>query len=427
MFLPKKKILYFSIIILVIFTSVFSASAEDMVYFSQEDTLVSDHRLTLKDFTISGDSDKPEPGDSILLSYYLEYSAEMPNPLTVTLPNGLYFMATSPDGEEIAVGGSYINEVIEPGSEFRVRAPFTPEKSGLWKFSPAYYVRDKRGVGLTSPDDWQVAEIMVNAPSYLPDISIAGAEVSYNEKFPSFVTLYYTVENTGGAVIPSAMLMLEVGGQNVTDGIEISLNPGESVQSTYNIPVEMVGEGSLIKITGDCRGILAESNEDNNVLTLDYSGFASGNSYGGEYPVLTPSAVTSPGTQSGGNSSGISDTADNSKTSDTSAVDNPSGDVNAASGIIPDYSSCNIQFIVLGILAVIMSAVSFILGYLFSECGKGRREVEWLTAKVDRLKSENCDLEHYNKNAAAQPVKEKDSKENRMKKAIDDLKKSKDL
>jgi hypothetical protein len=74
-----------------------------------------------------------------------------------------------------------------------------------------------------------------------------------------------------------------------------------------------------------------------------------------------------------------------------------------------------------------MSAVSFILGYLFSECGKGRREVEWLTAKVDRLKSENCDLEHYNKNAAAQPVKEKDSKENRMKKAIDDLKKSKDL
>lgn len=427
MFLPEKKILYFSIIFLTIFTSVFSAAAESTVYFSQEDTLVSDHRITLKDFTISGTSDKLEPGESILLSCNFEYDAEMPNPLTVTLPSGLYFTATAPDGEEIAVGGSYINEVIEPGSEFRVRAPFIPEKSGLWKFSPAYYVRDKRGVGLTSPDEWQIAEVMVNAPSSLPDMSVVGAEVSYNEKFPSFVTLYYTVENRGGAVIPSAMLMLEADGQIVTDGIEISLNPGESVQSSYNIPVEMAGEGSRIKITGDCTGILEESNEDNNVLILDYSGSASAGSYGGTSPVLAPASVTSPGTQSGGNSSGISDTADNSGTSDTSAVNNPTAPVNENSGIIPDYSSCNIQFIVLGILAVIMSAVSFILGYLFSECGKGRREIEWLTAKVDRLKSENCDLEYYNKKAAAQPVKKKDSKENRMKKAIEDLKKNKDL
>jgi len=421
MSLPEKKILYFLIIILTILTSVCSATAESVVYFSQEEDLVSDQRLTLEDFTIAGESGKPEPGDSILLSYNLEYGAEMPNPLTVTLPKGLYFIATDPDGEEITVGGSYINEIIEPGTVFRVRAPFIPEKAGIWKFRPAYYVQDKRGVGLTSPEEWDIAEINVHAPSYLPDISVESAEIIYNEKFPSIVTLFYTVRNAGGAVIPSTMLLLEVDGEVIGEENESFLNPGDTVQSSRNIPADMVSEGSLIKITGDAGDFLAESNETNNVFLLEYSEFISGSTGKSALSLSDPvnegvSPKNSPGSSEGSDNPVIP------------AGGEPCGAVNENTGIPVDYSgSCNIQFIVLGILAVIMSAVSFILGYLFSECGKGKREIEWLIAKVDRLKAENSDLENYNSKSAKQSRKKKDSKENRMKKAIDELKNRKDL
>lgn len=341
-------------------------SAAGVVQYSQDGQNLSPDRLLLSDYTVTSERPELYPGDTLELSYVL--TSEGFYDMLISLPKGLYFTALDPDGQEVTVGGAFTGQFISPGDSIIMKARLTVDKPGTWKIWPSYNVQSRNGIVRYNPEEWNAAEIYIDEEYVpLPDLTIieagmAGSGENGNEK-----RFYYVVENNGPLGANATISRIIV--NDAEAGIEnpVGMLPSGESQKVF-FTLSDVSKGDKITIVLDSAGSTAELDEDNNdwsfAVNLKNDISASSETY-------SKAAVEEGSEESGGESENV--------------VYYP-----ATTTVSCDVT---VQFIVLGIISVLMSVFSFALGYYYCQSKKCENELGWMYAKLKRLESGE-DIDH---------------------------------
>ena len=319
---------------------------------------MSSNRLILSDFSITSERDELYPGDTLELYYVI--SSDAFYPMLVSLPDGLHFEATDPDGNAVKAGGSYIGEFLNPGDSLAIKARMKVDKPGLWKIWPAYNVQNNKGVVQYNPEEWRAADIFIDDKYIpMPDLTIIEAGVAGTGENGLEKKFYYVVENTGPLGANASVSKILVNNEEPGIGNQVGMIPsGESQKAFFTLG--NISKGDKITIILDGMNAIGELEEDNNEWSFAVN-------------IQNDVAKTS-GTGSG---SDLSEDSGQEKAESGNVVYYP-----ATTAVCCDVT---IQFIVLGVLSSLMSVFSFALGYYYCQTKKCENEIGWMYAKLKRM------------------------------------------
>lgn len=374
--LNKKLSLILTVVLL--FMAIPCISTAGVVQYSQEGQNMSSDRILLSDFTITSERSEIYPGDTLELSYVI--TSKGFNDMLISLPKGLYFTALNPDGEKVTVGGAFTGQFISPDDPTLMKARITVDKPGTWKIWPSYNIQNRNGIVQYNPKEWNAAEIYIDEKYVpLPDLTIieagtAGSGENGNEK-----RFYYIVENNGPLGTNATISRIFINDNEI--GIEnpVGMLPSGESQKVF-FTLSEVSKGDKIRIVLDAANSEAELDEDNN----DWS-----------FAVNLKNDISK--------TSSSDSTSDRKEISEKSS--GKSDDVVYYPATNPVSCDVTTQFIVLGILSVLMSVFSFALGYYYSQSKRCENELGWMYAKLKRIDSgENTD--HSQTKAEEVPLSE---------------------
>jgi len=362
--LNKKYSLVLTVFLL--FMIIPCISAAGVVQYSQDGQNMSPDRFLLSDFTVTSERPEIYPGDTLELSYVL--TSEGFGDMLISLPKGLYFTALSPDGEEVTVGGAFTGQFISPGDSIIMKARLTVDKPGTWKIWPSYNIQNKNGIVRYNPKEWNAADIYIDEKYVpLPDLTIIGAGMAGSGENGDDKRFYYIVENNGPLGSNATVSRIFINDEET--GIEnpVGMLPsGESQKVFFTLSDAL--KGDKITIVLDAANLEAELDEDNN----DWS-----------FAVNLKNDISA-----------------SSETYSKAAVEEGSEESNGESANVVYYPAttavcCDVtaQFIVLGVISVLMSIFSFALGYYYCLSKKCENELGWMYSKLKRLESGE-DIDH---------------------------------
>ena len=169
----------FIITLLLMAVPVVSAS---VVYYSQEQPVISPEGLKISSYSISGDLPELFTGDDVTAAYMLQYEPTEYNQIVIDQPGGLFFDLTDPQGYTVRLGQNYIGKTIYPGDYVSVKETFSLDKPGVWKISPAYTIITGNGMKKHSnPKNWQVVEInILGREDPKPDLIIEDLKADFD-------------------------------------------------------------------------------------------------------------------------------------------------------------------------------------------------------------------------------------------------------
>ncbi|MBN1431429.1 MAG: hypothetical protein JW931_01490 [Methanomicrobiaceae archaeon] len=280
--------------------------------------------------------------------------------MLISLPDGLHFEAVAPGGDEVKAGGSYIGEFLNPGDSLIMKARMKVDKPGLWKIWPAYNAQNNKGIVQYNPEEWGAAEIFIDEKYIpMPDLTIIEAGVAGTGENGLEKKFYYVVENTGplGASASVSKILIN----NEEPGVEnpVGMIPsGESQKAFFTLG--NISKGDKITIILDGPNAIGELEEDNNEWSFAVN--------------LQNDVAKTSGTGSG---------AEISEGPGKEVVE--SGNVVYCPATTAVCCDVTVQFIVLGVLSVLMSVFSFALGYYYCQTKKCENEIGWMYSKLKRM------------------------------------------
>lgn len=354
--LNKKYLSTFIIFLLILIIPCISAA--ETVQYTQPGQNMSPNRVLLSDFTIT--SERPEicTGDTLELSCVL--TSEAFYPMLISLPDGLYFTALDPDGEEVKVGGAYIGEILSPDESVRVKSRIRVDKTGLWKIWPSYNIQNSNGIVQYNPKEWQAAEIFIDK-KYVPHPDLVIVEAGTAGENGGEKRFYYIVENTGPLGANATISGIFVNDEDTEIKNPVGMLPSGESQKVF-FTLQDVSKGDKITIVLDAAGAEGELDEENN----DWSFVVNMKND------VSKTSSTEPESESGGREKEESESG--------SVVYYP-----ATTAVCCDVT---IQFIVLGALSVLMSVFSFALGYYYCHSKECENELGWMYSKLKRMDEE---------------------------------------
>jgi len=360
MFKLNKKYLLVLIVFLLIFI-VPCISAAETVQYSQYGGNMSPDRIIVSDFAITSERSEIYPGDTLELFYVL--TSDGYYDMLISLPDGIYFTAQNPAGEEIKIArAAYTGQLFSPGDSIAMQSRLTVDEPGTWKIWPSYTIQNRNGIVQYNPEGWCAAEIYVDA-KFIPlaDLSIVEAGTAGTGVNDDEMRFYYVVENTGplGADTTVSRIMVN----DLDTGFEspVGILPSGESQKIF-FTLTNISKGDKITVVLDADETEAELDEENN----DWS-FA------------------------------VNLKNDVSKTTATDAsateTEEPKKDTENSESVVyyPATTAvcCDVtvQFIILGVISVLMSVFSFALGYYYCQSKKCENELGWMYAKLMRLEA----------------------------------------
>ncbi len=360
MFKVNKKISFVLIIFLMVFVLPCISAAETVQY-SQSGENMSSDRFVASDFTITSERPEIYPGDTLEMSYVI--TSEGFYDSMISLPKGLYFTALDPDGNLVEAGKAFTGQFISPGDSIIMKARLTVDKPGTWKIWPSYTIQNNNGIVKYNPDEWAAADIYVEEEEIpLADLTIIEAGTAGSSENGDDLRFYYIVKNTGPFDANTTVSGILLNDEDL--GIEnpVGILPAGESQKVF-FTLSNVSKGDKITIFLDAAGTEDELDEDNN----DWS-FA--------VNLKNDVSKTSDAVDS---SDLVSEEPEQSSNETSSVVYYP-----ATTAVCCDVTA---QFIILGIIAVLMSVFSFALGYYYCQSKKCENELGWMYAKIKRLEA----------------------------------------
>lgn len=363
MFKLNKKISFVLIVFLLIFV-VPCISAAETVQYSQSGENMSSDRIIVSDFTVTSERPDIYPGDTLELSYVL--TSDGYYDMLISLPDGIYFTAKNPDGEEIKIArAAYTGQFISPGDSIVMQSRVTVDEPGTWKIWPSYTIQNKNGIVQYNPEEWNAAEIYVDEEVVpLADLTIVEAGTAGADETDGGMRFYYVVENTGPLGADTTVSRILVNDLDTGFESPVGILPSGESQKVF-FTLANISKGDKITVVLDAAETEAELDEENN----DWS-FA----VNLKNDVSKTSAAAASATEAEEPKQDKQDTM-NPETvvycPDTTAV----------------CCDVTVQFIVLGVISVLMSIFSFALGYYYCQSKKCENEIGWMYAKLKRLES----------------------------------------
>ncbi|MDD4299572.1 MAG: CARDB domain-containing protein [Methanomicrobium sp.] len=356
----------FAILILALLTAVAPALA-GTIYYYQDTPVASPEYLTLKGFSVSGETAEIYPGDEVTAKYMIHYEPQSYNQLVIDQPGGLYFDLTDPDGTTTRLGTNYIGKTIEPDAYISITESFTPDKPGTWKISPAYTVVQGNLMSKKSnPKNWQTAEIHVKGISKpRPDLIISDAKAEFDAELGIISRISYTIKNTGDADSqPSSSIIYIDGYENSMISSTGYLPSGESATIFEPAGVKYSGSSTLLKIEADYAKLINESDKENNKF---------------EIVVQNPGYILP-----------NKDTKNEAPAYESLPVLESKPVAATEYNVCPVQGGCfDICFLcaVAGVLSILVSVLSFALGYYYGLNKNCEREVLWMRSKLEILRT----------------------------------------
>ncbi len=358
----NKKYL-FALIIFLFFIVIPCISAAETIQYLQSGQNMSQNRLVLSDFKITSERAEICAGDTLELSYIL--TSEALYPMLISMPDGLYFSAIDPDGEDLKVGGAYMGEFLSSGESIVVRTRMVVDKTGKWTIWPSYNIQNNNGIVQYNPKQWQAAEIFIDEKYVpLPDLVIVEAGIAGSGQNGDEKRFYYIVENTGPVAAKATASGIFI--NEIDTGLENPvgmLPPGESQKAFFTL--DEISRGDKVTIVLDAENLEEELDEENNDWSFVFN---------------------------------IKNDVSKAYVTDLSleekeTYDQPSSIIYypSAPAVCCDYT---LQFIILGLLSVVTSAFSFALGYYYCHSKECENELGWMYAKLKRMDEEKNGIRH---------------------------------
>lgn len=400
----KFRALGFAICIIILLLMAVPAVSATVTYYSQEEPVISPEGLKINSYKIFGDLPDVFTDDDITALYMLQYESTGYNQLVIDQPGGLFFVITDPQGNSARSGSNYIGKTIYPGDYINVKETISFDKPGVWKISPGYTVITGAGMQkVSNPKDWQVAEInVIGRENPKPDLIIENIMADFDSVNGIISRISYTIRNIGDADSDPSITALFADSNRIDTVSNVGyLPPGESITIFEPVSVKYSGSTSLIEAQADYNEQINETDDENNLYEtiIDNPGFA--------------------------------DSFENTGGGVISNI-NTISDSNTRPSVAAEYNQCSVQvqgcadicFIcgVVGLLSILLSILSFALGYFYGLNKNCENQVRWMRSKIDFLRSDKDDCK-ITLDEEDEDITEKMEEE--LEKAIDNLKNNK--
>lgn len=389
-----------AVLIIVFLLAAVPAVSATVVYYSQEEPVISPEGLKITSYKISGELPELFTGDEITALYMLQYEPTDYNQLVIDQPGGLFFDLTDPHGYTVRLGLNYIGKTLFPGDYVSVKEKFSLDEPGVWKISPAYTIIAGNGMKkISNPKDWQVVEInILGREDPKPDLIIENIKADFDVENDAISRISYTIKNIGKADSNPSITALFVDGKKVDAESDVGYLPsGESVTIFEPVDLMYAGSTSLFEAQADYDKRINESDYENN-----------------HYEII----IENPGFEEFFETEG-SESVSGVKVASESK---------ASQAVITEYNQCpsqvqncsDICFIcgVVGLLSILLSVLSFALGYFYGLNKNCERQANWMRSKIDFFR---CNKDESIKKEKIKDEDVAEEMEKELSKAIDNM------
>ena len=358
------------ILLILALVAVTGVSAATVNYYTLNEPITTPQGLTLESFRVTGENAEISVGDTLTVMQMMSYLSGPYYQLIIDQPGGITFDIVNPEGRSYRLGANYVGKTISQGDYVSVKESFTPDIAGVWKIKPTFAVTAGNGRGkFFPPENWPVAEITVAAvEDPKPDLVIEGVTADFDYKDGIITKITYVVKNIGDVDAQASVTKIMIDGTEVADSAVGYLPAGKSLTVFVPVNVKYNGLSSLIEVNPNADGAVDEADAannyfdaiienptDNTVTTIAASPTSES---------LTPSAVTGAKTE-----------------------------VVSADTCLAYTQNCNSIFTcsVIGLLSLLLSAVTFALGYFYGVSKNCKSEMAWMRSKIAYLRSTDPD------------------------------------
>ena len=355
------------ILLILAFVGISGVSAATVNYYTLNEPVTTPQGLTLESFRVSGENQEISVGDTVNVMQMMSYLSGPYYQLIIDQPGGLTFDIVNPEGRAYRLSSNYIGKTITQGDYVSAKDSFVPDIAGVWKIKPSFAVTTGAARGkFFPPENWPVAEIKVAAvEDPKPDLVIEGVTADFDYKNGMITKITYVVKNVGDVDAGESVSKIMIDGAEVADSSVGFLPAGKSLTVFVPVNVKYNGPSSLIEVTPNADKAVDEANHGNNYFDAII-----------DNPV--DSSVTT--ITAGPTSESLSQ----------SAVPGGAGtEVVSADTCLAYTQNCNSIFTcsVIGLLSVLLSAVTFALGYFYGVSKNCKKEMAWMRSKIAYLRS----------------------------------------
>ena len=355
------------ILLILALVGISGVSAATVNYYTLNEPVTTPQGLTLESFRVSGENQEISVGDTVNVMQMMSYLSGPYYQLIIDQPGGLTFDIVNPEGRAYRLSANYVGKTITQGDYVSAKDTFVPDIAGVWKIKPSFAVTSGAARGkIFPPENWPVAEIKVTAiEDPKPDLVIEGVTADFDYKNGMITKITYVVKNVGDIDAGESVSKIMIDGAEVADSSVGFLPAGKSLTVFVPVNVKYNGPSSLIEVTPNANKAVDEANHENNYFDA----------------IIDNPADSSVTTITAGPTS---------ESLSQSAV--PGGvqtDVVSADTCLAYTQNCNSIFTcsVIGLLSVLLSAVTFALGYFYGVSKNCKNEMAWMRSKIAYLRS----------------------------------------
>ena len=355
------------ILLILALVGISGVSAATVNYYTLNEPVTTPQGLTLESFRVSGENQEISVGDTVNVMQMMSYLSGPYYQLIIDQPGGLTFDIVNPEGRAYRLSSNYVGKTITQGDYVSAKDTFVPDIAGVWKIKPSFAVTTGAARGkFFPPENWPVAEIKVTAiEDPKPDLVIEGVTADFDYKNGMITKITYVVKNVGDIDAGESVSKIMIDGAEVADSSVGFLPAGKSLTVFVPVNVKYNGPSSLIEVTPNANKAVDEANHENNYFDA----------------IIDNPADSSVTTITAGPTS---------ESLSQSAV--PGGvqtDVVSADTCLAYTQNCNSIFTcsVIGLLSVLLSAVTFALGYFYGVSKNCKNEMAWMRSKIAYLRS----------------------------------------
>ncbi|MBP5082670.1 MAG: hypothetical protein J6104_00330 [Methanomicrobium sp.] len=357
------------ILLILAFVGIAGVSAATVNYYTLNEPVTTPQGLTLESFRVSGENPEVSVGDTVNVMQMMSYLSGPYYQLIIDQPGGLTFDIVNPEGRAYRLGSNYVGKTISQGDYVSVKDSFVPDIAGVWKIKPSFTVTSGTARGkFFPPETWPVAEITVAAvEDPKPDLVIEGVTADFDYKDGMITKITYVVKNVGDVDAGESVSKIMIDGAEVAESSVGFLPAGKSLTVFVPVNVKYNGPSSLIEVTPNANKAVDEANHENNYFDAIIDNPAD-------------SSVTT--ITAGPTSESLSQSA-------TTGTGSARTDVVSADTCLAYTQNCNSIFTcsVIGLLAILLSAVTFALGYFYGVSKNCTKEMAWMRSKISYLRS----------------------------------------
>ncbi len=358
------------ILLILAFFGISGVSAATVNYYTLNEPVTTTQGLSLESFKVSGENQDIHVGDTINLMQMMSYNPESYNQLVIDQPGGISFEVTNPEGRAYRLNTNYVGKAISPGDYVSIKDSFIPDIEGVWKIKPSYTVTAGAAKGkIFPPDYWPIAEITVaKVEDPKPDLVIEGVSADFDYTNGLITKITYVVKNVGDVDAEASVTKIKIDGTDIGSDSAVGYLPaGKSLTVFVPVNVKYNGFSSLIEVTPNAEKAFDEADYENNYFDTII-----------DNPVDNAATTIE-----------SKPASDDLKSQSVSSGGIKSTDIVSADTCLAYNQNCNTIFTcsIIGLLSILLSAVTFALGYYYGVSKNCRKEMAWMRSKIAYLRS----------------------------------------